>query len=92
MKMLVERLKTKFNTNEPIFTNEILEMFSEYSRAYVFRLIDKAEKKARLSTLIRAFILFPQKALLVFQQLRLKMLLKKNTLVTKTMCMVCIVA
>ena len=43
--MLVERLKEKFNTNEPIFTNEILEMFSEYSRAYVFRLIGKAEEK-----------------------------------------------
>ena len=43
--MLVEQLKTKFNTNEPIFTNEILAMFSEYSRAYVFRLINKAEKK-----------------------------------------------
>lgn len=48
MKMLVEQLKTKFNTNEPIFTNEILAMFSEYSRAYVFRLINKAEKKGEI--------------------------------------------
>lgn len=46
--MLVERLKKKFNTNEPIFTNEILEMFSEYSRAYVFRLINKAEKDGKI--------------------------------------------
>lgn len=46
--MLVERLKKKFNTNEPIFTNEILEMFSEYSRAYVFRLIKKAEKNGEI--------------------------------------------
>lgn len=71
--MLVERLKEKFNTNEPIFTNEILEMFSEYSRAYVFRLIDKAKKMVRLSILIPAFTLFLQKALLVFQPLRQKM-------------------
>lgn len=46
--MLIERLKEKFNTNEPIFTNEILEMFSEYSRAYVFRLINKAEKNGEI--------------------------------------------
>lgn len=46
--MLVEQLKTKFNTNEPIFTNEILAMFSEYSRAYVFRLINKAEQKGEI--------------------------------------------
>lgn len=40
MKTLVERLKTKFNVNEPIFINEILKMFNEYSRAYVFRIIN----------------------------------------------------
>lgn len=37
--MIVEKLKTKFNFNEPIFTNEILEMFDNYSYAYVFRLL-----------------------------------------------------
>ena len=52
--MLVNRLKTKFNTNEPIFTNEILETFEEYSRAYVFRLIDKAEKNGEVYVSKRA--------------------------------------
>lgn len=46
--MLVERLREKFNTNEPIFTSEILHIFSEYSRAYVFRLIDMAERSGEL--------------------------------------------
>lgn len=46
--MLIERLSTKFNMNEPIFTNEIMEIFKEYSRAYVFRLIDKAEKRGEI--------------------------------------------
>ncbi len=46
--MFVERLKTKFHTNEPIFTNEILALFKEYSCAYVFRLIDQAKKGGEL--------------------------------------------
>lgn len=46
--MLVERLKKKYNANEPIFTAEILEMFKEYSRAYIFRLIEKAEIKKEI--------------------------------------------
>lgn len=46
--MLVEKLKTKYDYNEPIFTNEILDLFKEYSRAYVFRLIAKAEKQGQI--------------------------------------------
>ena len=46
--MFIERLKDKFGTNEPIFTNEILDLFTEYSRAYVFRLIKKAEETEEL--------------------------------------------
>ena len=64
MKMLVERLKTKFNTNEPIFTNEILEMFSEYSRAYVFRLIDKAEKKGEIINFDTGVYFIPTKSII----------------------------
>lgn len=59
--MLVERLKEKFTTNEPIFTNEILEMFSEYSRAYVFRLIDKAEKNGELINFDSGIYFLPKK-------------------------------
>lgn len=43
--MFLERLKTKFNINEPIFAEEILAAFPEYTRAYIFRIIDKAKKE-----------------------------------------------
>lgn len=46
--MLVAALSEKFNRNEPIFTNEILDCFQDYSRAYVFRLIKKAVEKQEL--------------------------------------------
>ena len=38
--MLVERLKTQFELNEPIFTNEILEAMQDYSRPRVYQLIE----------------------------------------------------
>lgn len=61
--MLVERLKEKFNTNEPIFTNEILKMFSEYSRAYIFRLVDKAEKKGEIINFDTGIYYIPKKSI-----------------------------
>ncbi len=63
-KMLVERLKGQFNTNEPIFTNEILNMFKEYSRAYVFRLINKAEKKGELVNFDTGIYYLPKKSVI----------------------------
>lgn len=62
--MLVERLKEKFNTNEPIFTSEILEMFSEYSRAYVFRLIDKAKKNGEIINFDTGVYFIPTKSII----------------------------
>ena len=62
--MLVERLKKNFNTNEPIFTNEILEMFSEYSRAYIFRLIKKAEKKGEIINFDTGVYFIPTKSII----------------------------
>lgn len=41
--MFIERLIKEFQYNEPIFTYEILDLFKEYSRAYIFKLIKKAE-------------------------------------------------
>ncbi len=46
--MFIERLSKKFNINEPIFIEEILNLFREYSRAQVFRYIDKAKKNKEI--------------------------------------------
>lgn len=40
--MFIERLERKYGKNEPIFTNEILDTFKDYSRIRVFQLIKKA--------------------------------------------------
>lgn len=45
---MLERLKNKFGVNQPIFTNEILEEMSEYSRPRIFQLLKKAEQEQTL--------------------------------------------
>lgn len=42
---MVERLRNRFGVNQPIFTSEILEEMSEYSRPRVFQLLKKAEQE-----------------------------------------------
>ena len=46
--MFIERMKESFKKEEPIFTQEILSLFKEYTRTYVFRLISKAEAKGEI--------------------------------------------
>lgn len=46
--MFIEKLSKNFDINEPIFTEEILSLFKEYSRAQVFRYIDKAKNNKEL--------------------------------------------
>lgn len=58
--MFIEKLREKFNNNEPIFTNEILELFDEFTRAYVFRLINKAKDKGELVQFDNGVYYIPQ--------------------------------
>lgn len=46
--MLMERLKYYYDFNEPIFTREILQVMSEYSRQRVYQMISDAEEKGLL--------------------------------------------
>ncbi len=62
--MFIEKLREKFNMNEPIFTNEILELFDEFTRAYVFRLINKAKDMGELVQFDNGVYYIPQKTIL----------------------------
>lgn len=56
---MVERLKNKFGVNQPIFTSEILEEMSEYSRPRVFQLLKKAEQEETLIKFDRGIYYIP---------------------------------
>ena len=45
---VIERLRKRFGVNQPIFTSEILEEMSEYSRPRVFQLLKKSEQEETL--------------------------------------------
>ncbi len=58
--MLSQVLKKNFNYGTPIFTEEILRLFPQYTRAYVFRLIKAAEAKGELAKLDTGVYYLPQ--------------------------------
>lgn len=59
--MFIERIKEYYQTDEPIFTSDLLAMFKEYSRAYVFRMIKKAEKDGKLVKFDKGVYYIPHK-------------------------------
>lgn len=62
--MFIERLKEKFNIDEPIFTNEILDLFSDFSRAYVFKLISRSEQKGDIIKFDAGVYYIPTKSII----------------------------
>ena len=59
--MFVNEIKRKFNINEPIFTEELMELFSQYSRPYVFRIINEMEKTNELVRYTKGVYFIPKK-------------------------------
>ena len=59
--MLVERLKARFELNEPIFTNEIFEAMQDYSRPRIYQLIADAEKRGELVRYDNGIYYIPKK-------------------------------
>ena len=58
--MFTQRLKEQFNVNEPIFTEEIMQLFPEYSRMQVFRFINKAEQNKEIVQFTKGVYFLPE--------------------------------
>lgn len=59
--MFLNEIKQKFNINEPIFTEELMELFSQYSRPYIFRIINEMEKANELVRYAKGVYFIPKK-------------------------------
>ena len=59
--MFIERLKSKVKANEPIFTEELIELFSDFSRAQVFRYINKAKENGDIIQYDKGIYFIPKK-------------------------------
>ena len=61
--MLIEKLKTEYKTGEPILIEDILLLLRNFTRAYVFRLIKKAEESGELIKFTRGVYCLPKKTI-----------------------------
>lgn len=59
--MLMNKISEKFNINEPIFTEEIMALFPQYSRPYIFRLLNELEKSSELIRYSKGVYFIPKK-------------------------------
>lgn len=57
--VLVERLKTHFAFNKPIFTNEILEIMQDYSHHRIYQWINEAKQNGELVQYDRGIYYLP---------------------------------
>ena len=58
--MFAERVKSSFATNEPIYTEEIIGLFPDYSRPQIFRFIKEAEEKNEIVNFAKGIYYIPR--------------------------------
>ncbi|MBR1676205.1 MAG: hypothetical protein IJ706_02730 [Clostridia bacterium] len=78
--MFIERLKEKFNTSEPIFTEEVLELFPDFSRAQVFRFIKKARDNNEIVQYDKGVYYIPRKTFLGYSSISADTVIEKRYL------------
>ena len=59
--MFIDKIEKIYGTNTPIFADEIVALFDGYTRAYVFRLINKAEAEGELVSYSRGVYYIPKR-------------------------------
>ena len=78
--MFIERLKEKFNINEPIFTEEVLELFPDFSRAQIFRFIKKARDNNEIVQYDKGIYYIPGKTFLGYSSISADTVIEKRYL------------
>ncbi len=58
--MFVDALEEKFGCDTPVFTHEILSLFPQFTKAYVFRMIKSAEQDGTLSRIDSGIYYIPR--------------------------------
>lgn len=62
--MFIDDLKKNFVKDEPIFIEDILRIYKEYSRATIFRNISKAKQNGEIKQFSKGVYYFPSEAIL----------------------------
>ena len=59
--MFIKRIEKAFKPGKPIYTEDLLLLYPEFTKAYVFRLLKKAEKNGELVRFSRGVYCIPKK-------------------------------
>ena len=78
--MFIERVNEKFTSNEPIFTEEIISLFSDYSRVQVFRFIKKAKEDGDIAQYDKGVYYIPKQTVLGSSIITADMVVEKKYL------------
>lgn len=78
--MFIERVQEKFSANEPIFTEELISLFPEYSRVQVFRFINGAKKENALVQYDKGIYFMPRVTKIGFSMITADAVAKKKYL------------
>lgn len=77
---MIERLKSKYGENAPIFIDDIRAELIEYSRPRVFQLIDEAVKKQELVRFDTGVYYIPTKTIFGLSKLNPRLVIEKRFL------------
>ncbi|MBQ7994715.1 MAG: hypothetical protein IJ247_00645 [Bacilli bacterium] len=59
--MFVSRVKENFKPGGPVYTEDIISLFPEFTKAYIFRLLKQAEEKGDIIKFSRGVYCLPKK-------------------------------
>ena len=76
--MFIQKIKDNYKIDEPIFIENILALFPEFTRAYVFRLIKQAETNGELIKFSRGVYYIPKKTFFGYSTLTSSMVANKK--------------
>lgn len=75
---LIERLKIKYNPNNPIFVDEIVSLMSDYSRPRIYQFISEAVEKNQLLRFENGVYYIPTKTDLGLSKLNPQLVIEKR--------------
>ena len=82
--MFIERVKENFGVNEPIFTEEFLKLFPDYSRAQVFRFIKKSVEKGEINHFDKGVYYIPKKTFFGMSTISVESIIEKKYLLNES--------
>ena len=75
---LIERLKIKYNPNNPIFVDEIVSLMSDYSRPRIYQFIAETVEKNQLLRFENGVYYIPTKTDLGLSKLNPQLVIEKR--------------